>query len=355
MRSKWMSLRRCGAWSDPTYVFWDSDSQSPFDRGPTNGVRCAKLSAPPAPALTSPITTLERDYSKERPVSDELFRIYASFYSYDAGDLAGETESVDDSPPFWRRETVSYRAAYGGVRIPAFLFLPRNAAPPYQTVVYFPASHALRARSTEGEIELRFLDFVVRSGRAVLYPIYEGTYQRRSKEAGEGPSERRDLKIKWAKDVRRSVDYLRSRKDVDPNRIAFYGLSLGAIEGPVFLALEDRFKTGVLLAGGFRDRKAAPEIEPLNFAPRVKMPVLLLGGRQDFMHPYETAQIPMFASTTAATVVASIGSKKTENAGSAISPVRPAAIAQFMAGTRCHTATSATTWLATTSPTKKCA
>jgi dipeptidyl aminopeptidase/acylaminoacyl peptidase len=81
---------------------------------------------------------------------------------------------------------------------------------------------------------------------------------------------------------------------VDPNRIAFYGLSLGAIEGPVFLALEDRFRTGVLLAGGFRAKKAAPEIEPLNFAPRVKMPVLLLGGRQDFMHPYETAQIPMF-------------------------------------------------------------
>jgi formylglycine-generating enzyme required for sulfatase activity/dienelactone hydrolase/predicted Ser/Thr protein kinase len=283
-----------GSWNDPTYVFWDSDSQSPFDRSPMNGVRCAKLPARPDPTLTSSIETLARDYSKERPVSDELFRIYASFYSYDAGDLAARTESVDDSPPFWRREMVSYRAAYGGVRIPAFLFLPRNAAPPYQTVVYFPASHALRARSTEGEIELRFLDFVVRSGRAVLYPIYEGTYQRRSKEAGEGPSERRDLKIKWAKDVRRSVDYLRSRKDVDPNRIAFYGLSLGAIEGPVFLALEDRFRTGVLLAGGFRAKKAAPEIEPLNFAPRVKMPVLLLGGRQDFMHPYETAQIPMF-------------------------------------------------------------
>jgi len=283
-----------GSWIDATYVFWEADAQPPFDRSPMNGVRCAKLPAPPEPKLTTSIATLARDYSKERPVSDELFRVYASLYSYDRGDLAARTESVDESSPYWRREKVSYRAAYGDVRIPAFLFLPRNAAPPYQTVVYFPSSHARRARSTEGEIELRFLDFVVRSGRAVLYPIYEGTYERRPKEAGGGPSERRDLEIKWVKDVRRSVDYLQSRTDLDPNRIAFYGLSLGAIDGVVFLALEDRFKTGVLLAGGFRSKKATPEIEPLNFAPRVKMPVLLLGGRQDFMHPYETAQVPMF-------------------------------------------------------------
>lgn len=118
---------------------------------------------------------------------------------------------------------------------------------------------------------------MIRSGRAFLHPIYEGTYERRSKEPIGPPNERRDLKIRWVKDVRRSVDYLQSRRDIDPNRIAFYGLSLGAIEGPIFLSLENRLKTGVLLAGGYRARKAVPEVEPLNFAPRVKVPVLLLG------------------------------------------------------------------------------
>jgi dipeptidyl aminopeptidase/acylaminoacyl peptidase len=40
--------------------------------------------------------------------------------------------------------------------------------------------------------------------------------------------------------------------------------------------------------------RAAPEVEPVNFAPRIRIPVLLLGGRDDFQHPYETAQIPLF-------------------------------------------------------------
>ena len=35
-------------------------------------------------------------------------------------------------------EKVSYAAAYGGERIPAYLFLPKNAKPPYQVVVVFP-------------------------------------------------------------------------------------------------------------------------------------------------------------------------------------------------------------------------
>ncbi len=42
-----------------------------------------------------------------------------------------------------RRQTIgassacSYNAAYGGERVIAYLFLPKNARPPYQTVVYF--------------------------------------------------------------------------------------------------------------------------------------------------------------------------------------------------------------------------
>jgi pimeloyl-ACP methyl ester carboxylesterase len=59
------------------------------------------------------------------------------------------------------------------------------------------------------------------------------------------------------------------------------------------VAVEDRFKTAVLLAGGLPFDHKLPEIEPLNFVPRIRIPVLLLGGRQDFVHPVDTAQIPL--------------------------------------------------------------
>ncbi|MEO8055387.1 MAG: hypothetical protein ABI768_09540, partial [Acidobacteriota bacterium] len=80
----------------------------------------------------------------------------------------------------------------------------------------------------------------------------------------------------------------------DAKAIAFYGLSLGAIDGVIFVALEPRIRTAVFLAGGLRFQRVAPEVEPFNFAPRILIPVLLVAGRYDFGRPYETTQVPLF-------------------------------------------------------------
>ena len=282
-----------GAWSDPVYIFGQSEARSPFDRTATFGFRCARYTSPLPVALTDPIEQVVRDYAKEKPVSDDVFRVYRSFYAYDRTPLEAKTESMDQTSPYWRKEKVSYRAAYGVERIPAFLFLPRNAAPPYQTVVFFPSSQAQMIRSSE-ELDMQFLDFVIRSGRAALFPIYKETYERLSPPGEKGPNFRRDMVIAWSKDLGRSLDYLETRPDIDRERLAYYGMSLGAIDGTVLVALENRFKAAVFLSGGFRFPRVPPEIEPINFAPRVKVPTLLLGGRQDLAHPLETAQKPLF-------------------------------------------------------------
>ncbi len=39
-----------------------------------------------------------------------------------------------------------------------------------------------------------------------------------------------------------------------------------------------------------------PEVDPLNFAPRVTIPVLMLNGRFDSVFPFDTSQEPMFRS-----------------------------------------------------------
>ena len=44
------------------------------------------------------------------------------------------------------------------------------------------------------------------------------------------------------------------------------------------------FKTAVLIAGGLHgDHRYVPEDDPINFVPRIRMPVLLVGGRDDFL------------------------------------------------------------------------
>ena len=100
--------------------------------------------------------------------------------------------------------------------------------------------------------------------------------------------------IQWSKDLGRTLDYLETRPDIDREHLAYYGLSLGSITALPIVAVEDRFKTAVLLAGGLPFSRVPPEIEPFNFAPRIRIPVLLLGGRQDFVHPVDSAQVPLF-------------------------------------------------------------
>jgi dienelactone hydrolase len=138
------------------------------------------------------------------------------------------------------------------------------------------------------------MDFIVRSGRAVIYPIYKGTYERGGGVPLGGLSAQRDLTIQQSRDLRRAVDYLETRNDIDHDRLAYHGFSFGARLGSIFTALEPRFKASVLVAGGFPSPHQPPEVDEVHFAPRAKAPVLMLNGRHDFLYPLETSQNPLF-------------------------------------------------------------
>jgi dipeptidyl aminopeptidase/acylaminoacyl peptidase len=36
-----------------------------------------------------------------------------------------------------------------------------------------------------------------------------------------------------------------------------------------------------------------PAYDPINFAPRVKIPLLIINGKYDHLFPYETSQLPL--------------------------------------------------------------
>jgi dienelactone hydrolase/predicted Ser/Thr protein kinase len=292
-----------GGWSDPSYAFVFAETRDPFDRGEMNGFRLVKYLdvSDPSAAVAAPIATPTRDYSRETPVSEEVFDVYRDLYAYDPRPLDGRIEAVDDSRPQWVKQQVSFTAAYGGERVTAYLFLPKNTRPPFQTVLYFPGSDAIRrSRSEDATLQLRVIDFVMMSGRALLYPIYKGTYERNPSVVGltsswpEMTRAYRDLVIQQINDARRGVDYLESRTDIRRDALAYYGFSWGGRFGSLVLALEPRLKTGVLLVGGLAALKAPPEADPFNFAPRVSVPVLMLNARNENIYPVETAQRPLF-------------------------------------------------------------
>ena len=59
-------------------------------------------------------------------------------------------------------------------------------------------------------------------------------------------------------------------------------------------AIEPRLRAVLLIVGGFNLQKALPEVEPINFAPHITAPTLMLNGKYDFFYPTATSQEPMF-------------------------------------------------------------
>jgi dienelactone hydrolase len=287
-----------GAFDEPPYMFNDPDAQSPFTRQPAFGFRCIKADreADLAGAVSAPIEWAARDVRSTKAVPEPVFQAWRSLYSFDPGDLKASVDSVDQSHAEWRIEAVSYAAPYGDERIPAYLFIPRHVSPPYQAVVTFPGSGTLHTASS-AQINLAQVSWVMRSGRALLHPVYKSTFERRDAITSDYPSKTalwRDHMIVWSKEVSRSVDYLESRPDIAKDKIAYAGFSWGGGMAPLFLALESRFKAAVLIVGGFYLQEAFPEADPVNFASRVKLPVLMLNGRFDFFFPTDSSQEPMF-------------------------------------------------------------
>jgi predicted Ser/Thr protein kinase len=281
------------AWSEAPYRFPGPDAALPWDRSEINGFRCAKYRSPAAASLTTAVESGARDYTKERPVSDEIFQVYRSFYSYQRTDLKPAVESVNDGAPHWRRERITFDAAYGGERVIAHLFLPKNAEPPYQTVIYFPSGVARQTRSS-ADLELRFVDFLPRIGRAALYLVYKGTHERHLDRPATVENWDRDLVICWSRDFSRAIDYLETRSDIDHQKLGYYSFSNPVM--PVLSAIDGRIKAGVHIGTGLPPISRPPEYDPLHFAPRAKEPTLLIAGRYDFIAPVETSLVPMLRS-----------------------------------------------------------
>ena len=287
-----------GGWDDPEYAFNDAVTSRAFDRSPGNGIRLVLYpDSTNVAAAGRPIEKAFRDYYAESPVSDEVFALYRQLYDYDRTPLNAEVVGSDTTATYVR-ERIDMDAAYGGERLTAFLFLPTDgpAAPPYQVVVYFPGSNDIYARDYD-ELQPRFLDFVLRSGRALLYPVYDGTWERNDDLHSDVQDETnlyRDHVVAWAKDLGRSIDYLETRPEVDTDHMAYLGISWGGAMGPIMTAVEDRFDASVLIVGGLMMQSVQPVADPFQFLPRVTVPTLMINGRYDSFFPLDASIRPMF-------------------------------------------------------------
>ena len=272
-----------GAWNTSSAEYFEAGGLSPLSRTASNGFRCVRnIASLPAEAKAER-QQMSRDLVNERPVPDETFRIYKSMYTYDHTPLHARVEAKQHDSPDWQKEKISFDAAYGKERMSAYLFLPAKVRAPYQAVMFFPSARVLGIPNSESLGDMKFVDYVIRSGRAVMYPVYKGTYERPGPDSIPSTAAGREALVQQSKDVGRSLDYLQTRPDIDLNRVGYLGVSMGAAQGVIFTAVEDRFKAVVFLDGGFSDERPLPGTDQIDFAPRLKAPVLMISGRYDWV------------------------------------------------------------------------
>ncbi len=286
-----------GAWNDAHYVvlesILDASSLPPFDRSTTNGFRLAITSDDTrvAELLRESVTVTGESLDVE-PVSDEIFAVYRNLFRYDKDAPLNARIEVEEIRERWQREYITFDAPYDDERIGLYLYLPQDVSGPLQTVLFWGGTGGLVLDSIDSYKTP--IEFVLQSGRAVAVPIFAGTFQRRydaripwSTIAG------RDLAIRQVKDLRRAVDYLQTRTDVDAEAFGYFGFSWGGRLGGIVLAVENRIKAGVLNQAGLQ-HLWHPETSVVNYLPRVDTPVVQFNGVYDTDFRFETSAVPFF-------------------------------------------------------------
>jgi formylglycine-generating enzyme required for sulfatase activity len=286
-----------GAFTDPPYLFGDYGIYPGLASFERIGFRCA-LAAPSTTGEEgdAPISRAEQAPTYPRS-SRAQFEARLAHYRYDRTPPEGRVEERAETPD-WTRERVSY-AAGSGARIKAWLYLPKSARPPYQVIQFVPGSNAYSGEPISAIVESdRFAPFV-KAGRALFVVDLQG-YPSRERPPGyirpPGPTVAfRQRAVTESIDVRRGIDYLETRSDIDPARMAFMNASI-SWQGILFSAVEPRYRSVVFLSDGLYPDQAAwiPEANPVNFAPHIRAPKLMVNGRWDEDFAFKTEAEPLF-------------------------------------------------------------
>ena len=248
-----------GAWSDQAWHFNVPTPQSPLARPLTAGFRCM-LRTDRSSIVRQLEIPVPHPLDHEPPQIDErLFNELSQQFEYSAGSL--NMDAVVERPPVeseqWNYQRVLLPSGDPADPLPLNLYLPKDSAAPLQTLIYLPPADSWGAgvKSDDIAIEDYHLDFVPRSGRALIWPVYWGSQERYQdlhmlnraqaiRQMGEQRRRTRD-------EIGRVLDYI-AASDRFNGKVALLGLSRGVRYAPQVLAFEPRIDTAVFYGAGLR-------------------------------------------------------------------------------------------------------
>jgi dienelactone hydrolase len=204
---------------------------------------CNASSQVPAPTSETPPSSVPTDNSLaylrsiDPIASNNLYEENRHLFEYDEGASLDIQEVSSQTENGLSIIKVTYASPKGG-RVPATLIIPQGKGP-FAGIVM------------QNSMELEFGMDYARYGAVVIYvdpPSF------RPQDAGSRgiltlTELDREEQIQLIIDLRRAIDLLEKRPDVDPDRIAYLGVSYGGAMGGLLAGVEHRPQAYVLMVG----------------------------------------------------------------------------------------------------------
>jgi len=221
------------------------------------------------------------------------------YYEYDKGlALRDSVTLVKDTTTF-----KEYHVSYYSVnfkKVPGILTIPKNATKPVPIIILL---HGAGDRKTVDYVSFGN-DFLLKNGYAVFRIDISKHGDRKEDEydlsfTGKTRYWSREIITQTVFDLRRAVDFIETRPELNANKIGYFGISLGGITGTIFCGVEERVKVPVIVLGGgqfnlmYESKALSADakdftsiIEPLNFVKEIApRPLLMINAENDEIIP----------------------------------------------------------------------
>ncbi|MFH1540131.1 MAG: alpha/beta fold hydrolase [bacterium] len=208
-------------------------------------------------------------------------------YQYDAGLPLNAAEVPLTDLGMMNQFRVDYDSL-NDERIPSLLMLPKVGEPPYPAVI---VQHGYSGSKDFAKL---FAGLLAVRGYATfaIDAEYHGDRREQGKDifSTDIESDAQALK-QTVLDLRRAVDYLETRDDVDSGRIGYVGVSMGGFLGSLFCGVEERVKTCVLIVAGgdwkliLENSKIAPAIKMRKYVEMEGIDIAALAEKLAYVDP----------------------------------------------------------------------
>jgi hypothetical protein len=240
---------------------------------------------------------IERNFSLEKNVSDEVFEVYKSQFDYPNSELKVNVNEIESSNKKYQIEKFQMPTPYkSNEKLYGYIITSKKFQKKSKPIIEFPSAGAIFSDELNiDENTIKEKKYLLDEGYSIIIPVYHNTWDRKKTIKDWWPSETEEYKntiIKIGKDFKRVIDFLETRENLDIARLSYMGYSWGSVTSNILLAIENRITSAAIFVGGLMLQKSRKEIEPHLYLRRIRIPILHIVGKLDGIFEFEDSFLP---------------------------------------------------------------